>query len=76
MIRVCVVIALFSLIIIGDMCFCLQQLQSYTLEQLNELWQEITGQTSVRMGYIKVLDSHLQAIENDRITMVRFNNLK
>ena len=55
--------------------FCLQQLQTYSLEQLNTVWEEITGQTTVRMGYIKVLDSQLRSIEDDRIKMVQFSNL-
>jgi len=50
---------------------CLQQLQIYSLEQLNALWEEIADQTSVRMGYIKVLDSQLWSIENDRVKMVK-----
>jgi len=58
-------------ILIDDCISCLQQLRAYSLEQLNSLWEEITGQTSVRMGYIKVLDSQLCSIENDRIKMVK-----
>ncbi|XP_065918030.1 coiled-coil domain-containing protein 180-like isoform X2 [Dysidea avara] len=47
-----------------------EQLQTYSLEQLNTVWEEITGQTTVRMGYIKVLDSQLRSIEDDRIKMI------
>lgn len=48
----------------------IQQLQSYSLGQLKELWDEITDQTAVRIGCIKVLDAQLNAVEQDRIKLV------
>lgn len=51
----------------------IQQLQSYSLEQLNDLWDEITDQTAIRIGCIKTLDAELSSIEQDRIKMVSVN---
>ena len=58
------------LLILLQCAVLIQQLQGYTLEQLKNLWNEITDQTAIRIGCVKTLDAQLNSIEQDRIKQV------
>jgi len=49
----------------------LQDLLTYSLEGLHELWNEVQGHSEVRQEWITALDESLKKLEGDRMEMVR-----